>query len=113
MSFKKYYFFWFLSIVIFVGAFAYFIWSLRELTVETAQEIAIDDMQRFAKTVGFDYRLLNGPELLNQRKHPPFGFMWTYSDRDGTVKLYVMFDKSGWSNVSFEGDPRRLSTLSK
>ncbi|HEY7220796.1 MAG TPA: hypothetical protein VH985_20650 [Candidatus Binatia bacterium] len=25
----------------------------------------------------------------------------------------VMFDKNGWSNVSFEGDPQRLSKLSK
>src|SRR5258706_11496668 len=112
MTSKKYYFFWFLSMFVFLGTCTYVFWPLR-LNSQKAEELATAQLRRFAKSDGFDIRLLNGPEPTTPPVNVPYMFEWAYRDKTGEIKLYVWVAKDGYTKVIWEGDIDRLRTLAK
>ena len=113
MDFRRYYFFWFFSIFVFLGTCAYVFWPTKDVTREEARELATEEFHRRGKGLYFDVSRFAGPQATRPPSGVPYGFEWTYKDREGEVKFYVWVEKHGttWSN--FEGDLERLRRLPK
>jgi hypothetical protein len=111
MDFRRYYFFWFLSIVIFVGTLTYVFWPPKNVTEEEAQVLATEEFHRRGQGLYFDATRFAGPRPTRPPTGIPYGFEWTYKDREGEVKFYVWVEKHGttWSN--FDGNLERLRSV--
>jgi hypothetical protein len=111
MDFRRYYFFWFLSIVLVVGTLTYVFWPPKNVTEEEAQVLATEEFHRRGQGSYFDVTRFAGPRPTRPPIGIPYGFEWTYKDREGEVKFYVWVEKHGttWSN--FDGNLERLRSV--
>lgn len=92
-----------------VGASVFLYITVKPVTKEQAETIAVEEVRRSGQQLGFDASLFHGPEpfLMTSQPH---AFQWTFVDQAGTVRLLVFVDEYGGSELTWEGELERLRT---
>jgi ABC-type uncharacterized transport system YnjBCD permease subunit len=98
-----------LVIVLVASAWVGLFLTAKTVTLEEAEQIAIQKVQRSAERLRFNAAVFRGPELVDVQ---PWGyaFRWVFSDAEGTVEMLVWVDEYGGTEISWEGDLERLKT---
>ena len=87
---------------------AFLVYKSWPLTYERAEKLATGQMERFAKSQGFDMRILTGPEPVTPPGGALYQFEWTYRHKYGALKLDVWVAEDGYTKVTWDGDLEHL-----
>lgn len=88
-----------------------FLWPRQSIDLEKAKELATAQLHRFGKDFGFDVSVFQGPKEAKPPINVPYQFEWTYADKEGEVKVIVLVDKTGWTDVASQGNLERLRNI--
>lgn len=92
-----------------VGTWVFLYTTVKPVTKEQAETIAVEAVRGSGQQLGFDVSLFHGPEPFVMTSQP-HAFQWTFVDQAGTVRLLVFVDEYGGSELTWEGNLERLRT---
>jgi hypothetical protein len=73
--------------------------EFRPVTFEEAKKLATAEMQAYAKDT-FDLSLFKGPESVTPPPSTAYEFDWTYTDKEGEIRLIALVEEHGSVLVS-------------